>query len=312
MKIEQIEQIMEIAKTGSLNKAAKNLYITQPNLSMSLKNLENELNVKIFERSQKGMELTELGKQLIYYAEPIYQQFLIMPEVFLNIVKNQKVTLTISSAYMKFVANMLSDTINKLSKERFFVKYLECPPEEVIENVATQKSDIGIIYFTSIQKHKMYKLFEYKNLTYTKLMEDGLKIYFSKKNSLYHSNEGYFTTEMFGKSDYPIIIYDSPHTSELIETIKLNLCDTPRLIVVNNRGSMLDLLRNTDAVCIGTTSTIPYQHTEFYQGLKILPIKDLSFFMEIGWIKRNDFVINSNMQYFVDRLTEITVSDEVS
>ena len=71
MKFTQIEQALEVARTGSLAKAAQNLYISQANLSIAIKNLEVEAGTPIFERTNRGMELTQFGKQFISYAKSV-------------------------------------------------------------------------------------------------------------------------------------------------------------------------------------------------------------------------------------------------
>ena len=71
MKLEQISYILEIAKQGSIGKAAKKLYMSQPNLSMSIRMLEEELGFKIFDRSNSGVELTAKGMELLQYGEEI-------------------------------------------------------------------------------------------------------------------------------------------------------------------------------------------------------------------------------------------------
>jgi len=304
MKIEQIEQIIEIAKTGSENKAAKKLFISQPNLCRSIKNLESELNVQIFERTNQGMALTPVGQQILHYAEPIYQQFLMIPELFSNIILKKKVIFSLSNAYMKFVSNVFSDTINNFSKESFFIKYLECTTDEVIENVTSQNSDIGVIYFSSIQRNRIIKLLEYKNLEYIKLMDDKLKIFFGKKNPMYKQNLKHILPQSLMK--YPIIVYESPYSSELIETIQLNLGDAPKIIIVNSRGSKVDLVKKTNAVAIGTNSSIPYKRTDFYSDIKTLPLKNLSFSMEVGWVRKKDTELSEYSKYFIDKLTSIT------
>lgn len=304
MKIDQIEQILAIARTGSINKAAKMLYISQPNLSTSLKSIETELNIQIFMRSKHGMTLTPVGQELLYYAEPIYQQFLSVPEMFSHIANSEKTILSLSNAYMKFVSNVLMETINGHLGAKYFVKYRECTTDEVLDNVQSQISDLGVVYFSSIQRNRMNKLFRYKKLKYTKLMDDELKIIFGKNNPMFEQELEFVTNEML--ASYPIVIYETTLSSELIETIRLELNNVPRIITVDSRGSLLDIIRNTAAVTIGTNSSVPYRRTPFYHDVKTLPLKQSSFSMEVGWVSRAEYVPNDAAAYFIDRLTDIT------
>lgn len=71
MRIEQLRHVVEIARCGSMRQAALNLYISQPNLSVSIQNLEEEVGYQIFTRSSRGMQLTKAGKAFVDYAAPI-------------------------------------------------------------------------------------------------------------------------------------------------------------------------------------------------------------------------------------------------
>ena len=74
MNLVQLKYAVEIADTGSINKAAENLFIGQPNLSRAIKELESSLNITIFHRSAKGMDLTPDGENFIRYARTILKQ----------------------------------------------------------------------------------------------------------------------------------------------------------------------------------------------------------------------------------------------
>ena len=135
-------------------------------------------------------------------------------------------------------------------------------------------------------------------------MDDELKIIFGKSNPMFGQELEFVTNEML--ASYPIVIYETILSSELIETIRLELNNVPRIITVDSRGSLLDIIRNTPAVTIGTNSSVPYRHTPFYHDVKTLPLKQSSFSMEVGWVSRADYAPNEAGAYFIERLTEIT------
>ena len=74
MNIVHLKYAVEIARTGSLNKAAENLYMAQPNLSRAIKELEADLGIAIFERSSRGMVATPDGEEFLRYAKKILEQ----------------------------------------------------------------------------------------------------------------------------------------------------------------------------------------------------------------------------------------------
>ena len=102
LKLEQISYILEIAKQGSIGKAAKKLYMSQPNLSMSIRMLEEELGFKIFDRSNSGVELTAKGMELLQYGEEIERNMDLIRNMN-TIAKDEKVNFRISSYYIFFI-----------------------------------------------------------------------------------------------------------------------------------------------------------------------------------------------------------------
>ena len=74
MKLEQARYIVAVYRTGSITQAAKDLYLSQPNISNSLKNLEQELGFKILTRSQNGAQFTEKGLSLVRHCQSILDE----------------------------------------------------------------------------------------------------------------------------------------------------------------------------------------------------------------------------------------------
>ena len=90
MNLAHLKYAVEVANTGSINKAAENLFIGQPNLSRAIKELESSLNITIFTRSVKGMELTPEGEIFIKYAKSILKQVDDVESMFLGISQPKK------------------------------------------------------------------------------------------------------------------------------------------------------------------------------------------------------------------------------
>lgn len=149
MKLEQIEYVLEIVKHGSINKAAKALSISQPNLSLSIKSLESEIGFKIFNRKQKGIELTIEGGLFIEHAKNIANSF----EFIQNIsnletydIKNDSIDLTISSQYSSQVFFSLLDLFkcNQFRHINFNLNQINL--SQVIEEVVSRRSNLGFIF----------------------------------------------------------------------------------------------------------------------------------------------------------------------
>ena len=111
MDIKQIEQVIEIVHSGSFSRAAQALYISQPNLSYSVKALETELGYSIFERVNTGIKLTDSGRQFLDYARPVYEQFKLLKSICVG--QTNRPTLSVSASPLKFVSNVFIDLYRK-------------------------------------------------------------------------------------------------------------------------------------------------------------------------------------------------------
>ena len=147
LKLEQISYILEIAKQGSIGKAAKKLYMSQPNLSMSIRMLEEELGFKIFDRSNSGVELTAKGMELLQYGEEIERNMDLIRNMN-TIAKDEKVNFRISSYYIFFIKHIILELNNRHKNEMLNLIINQDSFSNVIRDVETGLSDIAVIKIT--------------------------------------------------------------------------------------------------------------------------------------------------------------------
>ena len=288
MRLEQFIQVLEIAKVGSINKAAQNLFLSQPSLSQSLKSFEKEVGIQIFTRENKGMVLTEDGRQLISIMEPLYNQLIMVPQLFRQSKPVEYKTFSVSNAYLKYVFNVYQEMVDAFEKDGLRSYYREVSGGEVLEDVVSQRSSVGVLFITSSLKNFMLKLFDYKEVDYHKLSDGGYWLILGPKNPLYHQNKGYVTPEEI--REFPLVIYESmykplPYGNEYF----LESFSNKSVLHVNSRASMIELVSNTNAVNLGAGSKIPYTQTPFYPGLKTVELRMESYQQEVGWICRKNY-----------------------
>lgn len=149
MKLIQLVQMVEISKTGSMNKAAQNLFISQPNLSASMKDLENELNASIFTRSHKGVELTNIGKKVLKYAKSILKDVENIKTLTTNDSEKNLLTLNISAPTLLFVQDVFSKLCLKYASHpaKFNLRTGNNP--DIINDLVLKKSNLGIVVFSN-------------------------------------------------------------------------------------------------------------------------------------------------------------------
>lgn len=247
MTLQQLRYIIEIYKTGSITKSASNLFMSQPNLSNALKELESEIGISIFVRTAAGVVPTKEGEKFILYAQSILTQTDRLEFIFKN-QKNQAVTLNIACVRSSYVAKVLLDYYNRIPKDvAVNLQLIETTPMRVLEAVANSKADVGRISFSE-QNGYIYNNFARKNrLVIEYLWKVKSNVLISKNNPL--SKEEILNIDMlkgytriyYNDVDFDIVAYD----------------EIPRIIGVNERATMMDFIRNSEDCYIWTISTHP-------------------------------------------------------
>lgn len=303
MNIEQIEQVITVAALGSINKAAKELYISQPNLSAAIKNLEAKLQNQIFIRSSKGVELTQFGREFLSFAQPTYQQFKHLEEFCLSITNKAPLSFSVSSQYFKFASTVFVNIYNKYSDNNINFSFKEEPVLKVISSVHSQKSEIGLLLLSSMQKKMLLRLLKSRGIEYCKLTEERGTVILGENNPLYHKDLKGVTRQMIRK--FPFISYSDEQYNFSVEWAKMGIFNPYNRIYVSDRASMNDFLKSTNAYSIGIHNWNAYKNTEYYSNVKALPLLDYDLTVELGWISNKSRPLSPIAKEYLDSIKEI-------
>jgi len=144
-----LRYVCEIAKTSSISQAAENLFMSQPNLSRAIKELEASLNIEIFERSSKGMKLTVKGEEFLHYAKRILDEVDEIENLY-NTCANERVSFSISVPRSSYIAKAFSEFARKLEVEnKCEIYYKETNALRAIRNILSSHYNLGIIRYLS-------------------------------------------------------------------------------------------------------------------------------------------------------------------
>lgn len=240
MNILHMKYAFEVAKMGSLNKASEKLLIAVPNLSRSIKELEGELGISIFDRTSKGMSLTPSGKEFMSYASGIIEQI----EQVENYYKGgtaykQRFSISVPRAcYISEAFAEFSKTLTKADAEIF---YKETNSQRAIQNIINHDYKLGIIRYADNYDKYFKAMLEEKGFSYELITEFSYSLIMSKDNPLANKDEIYFND----LSDYIEIAHADPYVPDmpLSRVIKEELPDNVgRRIYIFERGSQFDLL----------------------------------------------------------------------
>lgn len=169
MTIQQCKYVLKIAKTGFFNEAAKQLFIAQSSLSQSVKSLEQELNIKIFERSGNGVYLTEDGAEFVRYASQIAEHDDFIAKRYSA--QNIRQKLYIATQHYDFIADIFGKMLSEMQEDDYKFSLREIQTYEVIHELETAYSDIGIIAIKDSDYEIMKRYLHKKGLTFTAFLE---------------------------------------------------------------------------------------------------------------------------------------------
>ena len=238
MTLQQLRYALVIAETGSMNKAAEQLYVSQPSLTSSVQELEKEAGVQIFNRSGRGMTVTNDGAEFLRYAQQVVGQFDVLAEKY--IAKGSvKKKFGVSTQHYSFAVKAFVEMVKRFDTERYEFAIRETKTAEVISDVATMKSEIGILYLNDFNRKAITKLLQANGLEFTSLTKCAPFVYLWKGHPL--AKETSITFAQL--ADYPCLAFEQGDTSSFYfaEEI-LSTSEYPRTIKANDRATMLNLM----------------------------------------------------------------------
>ncbi|QWC00280.1 LysR family transcriptional regulator [Mycoplasmatota bacterium] len=241
MNILHLRYACEIEKTKSISKAAENLFMSQPNLSRAIKDLESSLNIQIFERTSKGMNLTVKGEEFLYYAKKILSEVDEIENLYLN-EEHSKLKFSISVPRASYISHAFAEFAKKLENcKQCEVFYKETNSLKAIRNILNSHYNLGIIRYQSTFENYFKALLKEKGLKYELISEFSYHIFMSKNHPLAQKEE----IKMKDIEAFTEIAHADPYVPSLssVDVKKEELPDNvKKRIYVYERASQFNLL----------------------------------------------------------------------
>lgn len=299
MTLIQLHYLITIAETNSLNKAAELLYVSQPSLTSSMKELEKELGVTLLHRGGRGVTLTNEGTEFLLYAKQIYGQYEAVLEKY-GRGDSLKKKFGVSTQHYSFAVKAFVDMAKEFDMSRYEFAIRETRTGEVIHDVSTMKSEIGILYLCDFNRKSMEKLLRSANLEFHPLIECRAYVYLWRNHPL----AGQASIRFDQLEDYPCLSFEQGDNSSfyLAEEI-LSTNEYPRTIKANDRATMLNLMvgLNGYTLCSGIICeelngsdyvAVPFQEDE----------RNSNSIMEIGYVTRKNMMLSRMGMLYLDKL----------
>ncbi|WOO38677.1 LysR family transcriptional regulator [Anaerocolumna sp. AGMB13020] len=248
MTLQQLRYVVTVAEKGTISDAAKELFISQPSLTSAIKELENEMQITIFNRTNKGIIVSNAGDEFLSYARQVLEQANLLEEKFLN-VKKQSPRFSVSAQHYSFAVNAFVDVIREFGGNQYDFTLRETQTYEIIEDVSKLKSEIGILYTSSKNEEVIMKLIKQNNLEFEELFVAKPHVFISSRHPL-SEREGISLDELEG---YPYLSfeqgeYNSFYFSEEI----LSTIDRNKNIKVRDRATLFNLAIGLNGYTVST------------------------------------------------------------
>ncbi len=238
MTIQQLRYAIVISETGSFNKASELLYVSQPSLTSAMQELEKELGVTIFSRSGKGAALTNDGAEFIPYARQVVQQYDALLEKYGKAGMRKK-KFGISTQHYSFAVKSFVEMVKQYDTQEYEFAIRETKTREVIDDVATGRSELGILYLNEFNRKAMEKILRSNGLTFHHLIDCGVYVYLWKGHPLAKRKSIRFED----LADYPCLSFEQGASGSFYFAEEImSTGEYPRTIKANDRATMLNLM----------------------------------------------------------------------
>ena len=299
LTLQQLRYIIAISEAGSFNKAADQLYLSQPSLTNAVKELEKEIGITIFNRSGRGVTLTAEGMNFLPYARQVYSQYQNLLDAYSKQGK-RKQQFAVSAQHYSFAVKAFVEMTKNFDVAEYELAIRETRTRDVIDDVASSRSEIGILYLNDFNRRAMMKLFSSANLQFTPLIRCDAYVYLWKE----HPRAKKKTISFEELSPYPCLSFEQGDNSSfyLSEEI-LSTNEYPRIIKCCDRATVLNLMvgLNGYTLCSGIICeelngedyvAVPYQGRDVASEQA----------MEIGYIQRKNSILSPAGEQYISEI----------
>ncbi len=295
MNISQIRYVLEVANSSSIREAATKLFVSQPALSASIKELEEELGILIFERTNKGISLTDEGREFVTYAKKVSGQYEILEDRYLS-KDSDKERFSVSSQHYNFSIRAFTEVIKKYCPDRYVFSFHETKTRDVLEDVRTLKSEVGIISFSGANEKVIKKLIREFGLDFTPLMMRETYIYVWMDHEFAGRKE-ISIDELFA---YPCISFDQSDNSNFYLTEEAMADhEFKKLIKSDDRATSMELIAELHGYAIGSGMLADEQ--AILKGMVSIKLKEEDP-LTIGYIVRTGGILSQYGKEYVGEL----------
>lgn len=284
MTLQQLNYVLKISELRSMNKASEQLFISQPALTSAVKELEKELGITIFNRTNRGIYPTAEGEDFLLYARQIQQDCEIVQARYLG--GNRKRKFAVSTQHYSFVAKAFVETVKKYDTLNFEFALRETKTIDVIRDVGSMRSEIGILFLSDYNRKVITRLLDQNELEFHKLIDCRPCVYLWKGHPL-ANRSSIFWEDL---SDYPCLTFEQgTNSSSFFSEEILTERNYSRLIYTNDRATNLNLMIGLNAYMLCSGIICEELNGSDYIAVPFEDRDETESIMEIGYVMKKGF-----------------------
>lgn len=249
MTLQQLKYVVTVAETGTITEAANRLYISQPSLTNAIRELEKEMKITIFLRTNKGIILSKEGEDFLGYARQVLEQAAILEDKYKGTSGGKK-NFCVSTQHYSFAVNAFVDLIKTYGQDEYDFSLRETQTYEIIEDVAKMRSEIGILFLNNFNETVLEKILKSNGLIFHQLFVAKPHVFISRRHPL--ADQKIITNEEL--DDYPYLSFEQgEHNSFYFSEEIFSVSERKKNIRVRDRATLFNLLigLNGYTVCSG-------------------------------------------------------------
>lgn len=296
MKLQQLRYVVKVAECGSITEASRRLFVSQPSITASIRDLENEMGVHIFERTNKGVIVSEEGETFLGYARQVLDQADLLEGKYKG-TSEQVPHFSVSCQHYSFAVNAFVDVIREFDAARYDFTLREEQTHEIIEDVAHMKSELGILYLSEHNREVIERMLAANELVFEGLFCAASHVFVCADHPL--ADHASVTLEDL--EDYPFLSYEQGSYNSFYYSEELtSTFERRKNIRVRDRATLFNLVMglNGYTVCSGVIS-----HELNGPGIISIPL-DVDEYMEIGIITRKNTTLTRYGQAYIDAIRQ--------
>ncbi len=301
MTLQQLRYLIAIAEYGSMNAAAYNLYASQSNLSTAIRDLERELGITIFRRSNRGVTLTSEGTELLGYARQVVEQADMLQSRYVK-GDTSRTRLAVSAQHYAFSVQAFVDVIAECATDDYEFVMRETSTGQIIDDVGSFRSEVGILYVDAFNRRVLSKAFSDAGVTFHPLFDARIHVFVGAGHPLARK-------ELVRAQDlepWPCLTFEQgTENSFYFSEEPMSYLPHRKLIRVSDRGTMTTLLSHHDGYLLSSGVL----SDEMQLGSIVSIPFDTEERMRVGYLMHRERKPSRLLQRYLDRLSSIVRSN---